>query len=690
MADVSPELLGLLAQPSQYDINPTVLSNAKVAATQAAQRAGDAFARGDYAGAAQLLAQSGDTKGAIGLQDRTSLQTAAQAANTGNVQGAGAAAAQTGDLAQVTAARGAGSQAASQQFLGLQTAAQRLASIKPQPGEAPDSPGVLARRAAALQNDVASGVYNQFGLSPQTVLKAFASDPSDLGDQHLAFAGNPLSYSGIVKKDETVLAAGKPVAEGYHDPITLNSGPGTSQSLYAPTGGAPLAQTTPGPVMGTTNSQLLSTAPGDQGAPVGGQVGSAVGTVTTNPLTAATNVTNPNLGGAQTPSPASAAVGPPSGAGGHNGAGGGTLGDRSNNPGNIRPPPGGTWQGQVGTNAAGYAVFDNAQDGARALDKNLAAYARHGITTPQALVERWASTSPPNEKAAYAARIQAAVGPQFDLNNPATRAAIAPAIAASEGTHLPTGSPKGPTDAPMPGTVAPPGPGQTVSSGGGSAIRQGVVRINGQDIAGNIKPNGEFEAIPGANLSPEQIQSLNGASYKGTENYRNALAAWNSLKGVSNQLTGPGAYSVLDTFARLINPGAIARAGTIGAIEEQLGPLNKFKGLLQAYQGKGSLTPEVRNQFMDAAYSFLQSHYAEAQQANAENSKIARAYNKDPTLVTSNIGVLPNRYSLPNGQGTTANAAQVRQQAQQALARGAPRGQVIGRLRQLGIDPSGL
>ena len=99
---------------------------------------------------------------------------------------------------------------------------------------------------------------------------------------------------------------------------------------------------------------------------------------------------------------------------------GATRGDRNNNPFNVKTPPQGPWQGQTGVDEYGHAVFDKPENGLRAGDLNLQAYAKHGITTPEAFVNRYAGEAAPQVKANYTAAIRSAVGDQFDLTNPQT------------------------------------------------------------------------------------------------------------------------------------------------------------------------------------------------------------------------------------------------------------------------------
>ena len=96
-------------------------------------------------------------------------------------------------------------------------------------------------------------------------------------------------------------------------------------------------------------------------------------------------------------------------------------GYRNNNPGNIEAGVG--WQGEIGSDGR-FAVFDTAENGYRAMGKNLLAYQnRHGLKTIRQIISRWA---PPgeNDTGAYIAAVsrEMGVGPDepLDLSQQAT------------------------------------------------------------------------------------------------------------------------------------------------------------------------------------------------------------------------------------------------------------------------------
>ena len=91
---------------------------------------------------------------------------------------------------------------------------------------------------------------------------------------------------------------------------------------------------------------------------------------------------------------------------------GNIRGVRNNNPGNIRQEPSDSyeWQGEIGIDADGFVVYDTAENGIRALRKNLDSYHdKHGLTTVRGIIDRWA---PPveNDTESYVAAVSESMG----------------------------------------------------------------------------------------------------------------------------------------------------------------------------------------------------------------------------------------------------------------------------------------
>lgn len=84
-------------------------------------------------------------------------------------------------------------------------------------------------------------------------------------------------------------------------------------------------------------------------------------------------------------------------------------GIRNHNPGNIKAKPG-TWEGQQGSDAHGFAVFSSPLYGIRAMQRILDTYAgSYGIVTLEEIITRYAPPSE-NDTAAYIAHMVEATG----------------------------------------------------------------------------------------------------------------------------------------------------------------------------------------------------------------------------------------------------------------------------------------
>lgn len=115
-------------------------------------------------------------------------------------------------------------------------------------------------------------------------------------------------------------------------------------------------------------------------------------------------------------------------------------GIRNNNPGNLRFSVANDWLGQVGHDAGGYVIFDTPAHGLRALAILLSNYqARHGISTLEALVNRYAPSADGNDERAYVLALSAAVGvgPEEPFNITAMLAALMAAIIRHENGRNP-------------------------------------------------------------------------------------------------------------------------------------------------------------------------------------------------------------------------------------------------------------
>lgn len=113
-----------------------------------------------------------------------------------------------------------------------------------------------------------------------------------------------------------------------------------------------------------------------------------------------------------------------------------SLGYRNNNPGNLRFIVRNPWNGQIGDNG-GFGVYSSPALGARALGKQLLAYAKAGRRTVRDIIATWA---PPNENDtnAYIADVCGQLGVNADtvIDVEARLVDLAKAIARHENGYL--------------------------------------------------------------------------------------------------------------------------------------------------------------------------------------------------------------------------------------------------------------
>lgn len=73
---------------------------------------------------------------------------------------------------------------------------------------------------------------------------------------------------------------------------------------------------------------------------------------------------------------------------------------RNNNAGNIRANDAYQWQGQIGVDDAGFVIFDESENGLRALARVLLTYRnKYGLNTIEGIISRYAPPSENNTEA---------------------------------------------------------------------------------------------------------------------------------------------------------------------------------------------------------------------------------------------------------------------------------------------------
>jgi hypothetical protein len=365
----------------------------------------------------------------------------------------------------------------------------------------------------------------------------------------------------------------------------------------------------------------------------------------------------PTIAGAGAPptggTGAAAVTGAPAPSGGTGASQRQPRGVRNNNFGNLKPVPGG-WQGQVGVDPGGYAIFDTPEAGIHAADTNLQAYAGHGINTLRGVIMRWA---PPGENNtdAYVGAVSKMTGlhpdQQIDLADPAVRQQILPALFRVENGKRVGSTP--PRQAQAQAAPAGPAGGRMDLLAHASSPRL----LSGEEtVAAGFAPGTQVQRAPDGSVSVVQAPQwgatqalelrgkvIDSQEYKQAQS---AMAAYQAMLANADKMTGPSAYAILDTFARAINPGAVARPTVIKTIEDNLGLPAHVVGKLGSMSGQGQLPPQTRQQILDAVVGFVQSHWDQANSLNQSNVEFANRHGMKPEDVTAPLDKRPERMDL--------------------------------------------
>jgi hypothetical protein len=74
------------------------------------------------------------------------------------------------------------------------------------------------------------------------------------------------------------------------------------------------------------------------------------------------------------------------------------LSEYNNNPGNLRPPKGVTYEGQIGVDEHGFAVFEKPEYGRKALIQDIKIKIDKGLTTPHAFIDKYTPAGDENSE----------------------------------------------------------------------------------------------------------------------------------------------------------------------------------------------------------------------------------------------------------------------------------------------------
>lgn len=334
---------------------------------------------------------------------------------------------------------------------------------------------------------------------------------------------------------------------------------------------------------------------------------------------------------------------------------------RQNNPGALKPLQGEqTWQGQTGVGPGGHAIFDTPENGARAALMNLRnKQVMHGLSTLQDIIAAPGLGWDPGN-AAYVRNVSVLTGipanQPVDLKDDATLAKVANAIFSVENgpavwKAYQSGQGRAPQALPAqaPAAAAPAAAGGPGWHEAGPAERIAPPHaVPGLPGLYQEDPEGKLQQMPDTAYGPGQTIELQ-KNVTGSPEYQQAQAALSAYKAMMANgatMTGPSAYAILDTFARAINPGAVARPQVIDTIEKNLGIPAHVVGAMLNATGQGNLSPDARQQIIDAVVPFAQSHWDQANALNERNRAFAQRHGINPEDVVGPLDRRPERFVI--------------------------------------------
>jgi hypothetical protein len=215
-------------------------------------------------------------------------------------------------------------------------------------------------------------------------------------------------------------------------------------------------------------------------------------------------------------------------------------------------------------------------------------------------------------------------------------------------------------------------------------------QVPGTDSLAQRGPNGRMESVGSISLGPKDLQAIQ-SGYAATEegkNYSEALAARQAMGAAASQANGAGDYAMLDTYARAINPGAVARLGTIEAIKQSRDVPAQIRGEVQHWgPNGGTLSPASRQQLLSATDAFVNARWQALQPRLQDAQAFAARNGVDPRAVVPTF-TAPD--ATPPTGNSSANVQGVLQRARAAIQQGANPAAVRARLQSMGINSGAL
>jgi hypothetical protein len=161
---------------------------------------------------------------------------------------------------------------------------------------------------------------------------------------------------------------------------------------------------------------------------------------------------------------------------------------------------------------------------------------------------------------------------------------------------------------------------------------------------------------------------LDRPSYK---EYSASLPTANALPNLAKENSPAGDTAIIDSVAKIINPGLAVRQGTYAAYQDEQSGLNKLSGEIDKVLHQGAvLQPETRAQLMRVAKEKVQQYKSAWDADVTQQSKIAQKGGMDPAEVIPQLPPL-SPLNLTSISSEKTQAYPVAQPAQTPPAPGA-------------------
>lgn len=154
--------------------------------------------------------------------------------------------------------------------------------------------------------------------------------------------------------------------------------------------------------------------------------------------------------------------------------------------------------------------------------------------------------------------------------------------------------------------------------------------------------------------------------------------AYSRVEQAASQPSAAGDLALIFNYMKMLDPGSVVREGEFATAQNAAGVPDRVRNLWNRLLSGERLNEAQRGDFVGQARGLFQRQERQYQKIQNQYQQISQRLGLDPSNTILD-------FTRPDSE-----AGQTLQEARDAIAKGAPRDQVIERLRQMGIDPSGL